>query len=139
MTTGFVLNVLKIMKRGDEMNLNKTLCKYFDYSDKGYVTIGNVWDRISKYLIILITGLIIGIASIYTIIQGILFTLHIIKYCDIPPITYRPIDDINCLVGFFGMMMLIIIFVVILIALITTYISKIKIAKCELKDKDVSK
>lgn len=101
--------------------LNKMLCKYFDDGNKGYVTIGDVGTIL--FLISILIG--VSVVIIYTIIKGIILILtH----------NLSQIYESDDLIGCFGIAFIIIIIAILSFVFVTT-ISKIKVAKCELKKK----
>ena len=103
------------------MNLNKTLCKYLDIEEKGYVCIGDVIYFTLFYGVI--TALLCGL--LYSFYQG--YLLIISGGGDVIP---YDVCDLNKRAGCFGIAMIIIILIVLLLVCLD-YICKIKIAKCE--------
>ena len=101
------------------MNINKWLCKYFDYEDKGYVTIGDV----IKIIFVLFSVLFLIVAILYSI--GSLFASII-----------NPNYEGNIITAFVYVVYLVVVVIMALVGLtIIYYISEIKIAKCPLKEK----
>ena len=107
------------------MNLNKLLCKTFDEEKKGYVTVADITSRIIEYGILSF----IIILVIIVLYSGIVFTINIEQR-----LSYDN-QDID-IIGFFGFIVLIIITVTVSWYLWDTKISRIKIAKCPLKENE---
>ena len=102
------------------MNLNKTLCKYLDIEEKGYVTVGDVLLRCVFF------GLIatVIISLLYSFYQGILLI--------ITDRLFTPAESINDLAGCLGISIFVIISLGLFVVFIA-YICTIKIAACEYK------
>ena len=105
------------------MNLNKTLCKYLDTEMKGYVNIGDILSRFFR--VGLIAAIIIGL--LYSFYQGIMLI--------ITNSIFGVTDNINDVVGCFGIAMMILILAVLIVAGLASA-CEIKIATCEYKKDD---
>lgn len=112
------------------MNINKTLCKYFDIDNKGYVTVGNIMEHILKLgvAVVLVFGLL------YCIYRGILDIIAMVDG------TFDPITSsgIHFLAGGMGFLFIGLVSIFVIVVLVVS-ISEIKIAKCELKKDDDEK
>lgn len=109
------------------MNLTKTLCKYFDKNQKGYMNIGDILNPIFWYALIC-TGVYI---ILYTVYEGILLILS-------GRIFHGELYTTDDFIGTVGCAFILIIVAIIFFVSIC-YISNIKIAKCEYKSDNEDK
>ena len=112
------------------MNINKTLCKYFDVDGKGYVTVGNITEYILKFSAIVI----ITLGFLYCIYRGTLDIIAMVYGTHDPNI----LSGLNYVAGGMGVLFILLISLAVLLVLIVS-ISEMKIAKCELKKDDNGK
>lgn len=107
------------------MNLNKWLCKTFDTDKKGYVTVSDVAQRLLAYTFY--SGIILIISTL--LYYGAVFVINIKE-------RFNPDSKEIDIPGFLGFIIWIVFILITSAYVWDTKISKIKIAKCPLRENE---
>ena len=111
------------------MTLNKWLCKHLDNDRKGYVTINDLGNEIFRLLHIFIIYLLLGV-----LITGVLYSMYLLSFGKIEVFALNTLHDLIGFIGIIGFFITTVVYIIGMNEFIFTPLSKVKIAKCELKE-----